>query len=367
MFYHLLYPLSQYSIVFNVFRYVTFRSIGAFITSLIISLIVGPAFIRMLKRKSAVETIDHDLPEKHRLKQGTPTMGGIIILVSLLIASLLWNIITNSAILLMYLTVIWLGTVGFIDDYLKNFVKAEKGLIPKYKLWGQISVGLILTLAIYYSSAPGDQITALQIPFFKRTFIELGWFFIPFVVFLITGTSNAVNLTDGLDGLAAGTLAFSALGLGVMSYLKGNFIAADYLNLEYIYNAGELTVFISALMGSLIGFLWFNSYPAQVFMGDTGSLTMGGILAVISVLLKEQIFLVIIGFIFVVETGSVILQRSWFKWTKKRYGQGRRVFLCAPLHHHYELKGIHETKIVTRFYIVAVLLVAVGLSTLKLR
>ncbi len=207
----------------------------------------------------------------------------------------------------------------------------------------------------------------MQIPFIKNMYIELGWLFIPFVVLLITGTSNAVNLTDGLDGLSAGTLAFAALGLGVMSYLKGNFIAAEYLNLEYIYNAGELTVFISALIGTLIGFLWFNSYPAQVFMGDTGSLTLGGILAVVSVLLKEQIFFMIIGMIFVAETMSVILQRSWFKWTKRKYGQGRRVFLCAPLHHHYELKGIHETKIVTRFYIIAILLVAVGLSTIKLR
>lgn len=367
MLYHLLYPLAKYSIVFNVLRYVTFRSIAAFITSLLLSLLLGPAFIRMLKRKAAVETIDDDLPEKHRLKQGTPTMGGIIILVSLLISSLLWNILTNPAILMMYLTTIWLGVLGFIDDYLKNFVKSKKGLIPKYKLWGQISVGLILTLAIYYSSSAADNISALQIPFFKGMYIEMGWFFIPFVVFLITGTSNAVNLTDGLDGLAAGTLAFAALAMGVMSYLKGNFIAAGYLNLEYIPNAGELTVFISALMGTLIGFLWFNSYPAQVFMGDTGSLTLGGILAVSSVLLKEQIFLVIIGMIFVTETCSVIIQRSWFKYTRRRYGQGRRIFLCAPLHHHYELKGIHETKIVTRFYIVAILLVAVGLSTIKLR
>jgi len=367
MFYHLLYPLARLSIVFNVFRYVTFRSIGAFITSLIISLLVGPSFIRLLRSKSAVETIDEDLPEKHRLKQGTPTMGGLIILVSLLISSLLWNNLTNSAILMMYLTTVWLGILGFLDDYLKNFVKAKKGLIPRYKLWGQISVGLILTLAIYYSSSVSDNITALQIPFFKNTYIELGWFFIPFVVFLITGSSNAVNLTDGLDGLAAGTMAFTAVGLGVMSYLKGNYIVAGYLNLEYIHNAGELTVFISALIGTLIGFLWFNSYPAQVFMGDTGSLTLGGIMAVISVLLKEQIFLVIIGFIFVVETFSVIIQRSWFKHTKRKYGTGRRVFLCAPLHHHYELKGIHETKIVTRFYIVAILLVAAGLSTIKLR
>ncbi|MDY0151260.1 MAG: phospho-N-acetylmuramoyl-pentapeptide-transferase [Candidatus Cloacimonas sp.] len=367
MFYHLLFPLARYSIVFNVFRYVTFRSIGAFITSLLISLFIGPAFIRVLKRKSAVETIDDDLPEKHRLKQGTPTMGGIIILVSLLITSLLWNVLTNPAILMMYLTTIWLGALGFIDDYLKNFVKSKKGLVPKYKLWGQISVGLILTMAIYYSSSAADNITALQIPFFKDTYIELGWLFIPFVVFLITGTSNAVNLTDGLDGLAAGTLAFAAMGLGVMSYLKGNFVAAGYLNLEFITNAGELTVFISALIGTLIGFLWFNSYPAQVFMGDTGSLTLGGILAVISVLLKEQIFLVIIGMLFIAETSSVIIQTSWFKYTRRKYGQGRRVFLCAPLHHHYELKGIHETKIVTRFYILAILLVAIGLSTIKLR
>jgi phospho-N-acetylmuramoyl-pentapeptide-transferase len=367
MFYHLLYPLAKYSIVFNVFRYVTFRSIGAFITSLIISLLVGPTFIKMLRKRSAVETIDEDLPEKHRLKQGTPTMGGIIILFSLLISSLLWNVLTNPAILMMYLATVWLGILGFLDDYLKNFVKANKGLIPRYKLLGQISVGLIITLAIYYSSSVTDNITALQIPFFKNLIIPLGWIFIPFAVVFITGTSNAVNLTDGLDGLAAGTLAFSFLGLGVMSYLKGNYIVADYLNLEFLSNAGELTVFISAIMGTLIGFLWFNSYPAQVFMGDTGSLTLGGIGAVISILLKEEIFFIIIGLIFVVETCSVIIQRSWFKYTKHKYGQGHRVFLCAPLHHHYELRGIHESKIVMRFYIVAAMLVAMGLSTIKLR
>ena len=367
MFYHLLYPLAKYSIVFNVFRYVTFRSIGAFITSLIISLLVGPTFIKMLRKRSAVETIDEDLPEKHRLKQGTPTMGGIIILFSLLISSLLWNVLTNPAILMMYLATVWLGILGFLDDYLKNFVKAKKGLIPRYKLLGQISVGLIITLAIYYSSSVTDNITALQIPFFKNLIIPLGWIFIPFAVVFITGTSNAVNLTDGLDGLAAGTLAFSFLGLGVMSYLKGNYIVADYLNLEFLSNAGELTVFISAIMGTLIGLLWFNSYPAQVFMGDTGSLTLGGIGAVISILLKEEIFFIIIGLIFVVETCSVIIQRSWFKYTKHKYGQGHRVFLCAPLHHHYELRGIHESKIVMRFYIVAAMLVAMGLSTIKLR
>ncbi len=367
MLYHLLYPLAKYSIVFNVLRYVTFRSIAAFITSLIFSLIAGPAIIRILVKKSAVEHIAEDVPERHRIKQGTPTMGGLIILISLLFSSLLWNILTNSAIIMMYLTTIWLGVFGFLDDYLKNFVKLKTGLIPRYKLWGQIGISVLLALAIYYNSSDTENVTYLQIPFFKDMYLYLGWAFIPFLVFMIVGTSNAVNLTDGLDGLAAGTLAIAALGLGVMSYLKGNFIVADYLNLEYIYNAGELTVFISAMMGTLIGFLWFNSYPAQVFMGDTGSLTLGGIMAVISILLKEQIFFMIIGSIFVVEAVSVITQRSWFKWTKRKYGAGRRVFLCAPIHHHYELKGLHEVKIVIRFWIIAILLVAIGLSTIKLR
>ncbi|HNQ43077.1 MAG TPA: phospho-N-acetylmuramoyl-pentapeptide-transferase, partial [Candidatus Cloacimonadota bacterium] len=197
MLYHIFYPLAKYSIVFNVLRYVTFRSIGAFITALMLSLLFGPAFIRMLKNKAAVESIDEDMPEKHRIKQGTPTMGGLIILVSMMVSSLFWNILTNPAILMMYLSTVWLGILGFLDDYLKNFVKAKKGLIPRYKLWGQISIGLILTLAMYYSATPQDHITALQIPFFKDMYLELGLFFIPFVVFMITGSSNAVNLTDG--------------------------------------------------------------------------------------------------------------------------------------------------------------------------
>ncbi len=348
-------------------RYITFRSIGAFLTALILTLVVGPAFIAFLKKKSAVETIDTDVPEQHRSKAGTPTMGGLIILFALLISSLLWNDLSNRSIMMMYLTTVWLGAIGFLDDYLKNFRKVAKGLIPRYKLWGQISVGLLLTLAIYFSSSAADNVTALQIPFLKSTYIQLGWMFIPLIVFYITGISNAVNLTDGLDGLAAGVLAFSALGLGVMSYLKGNFVTAEYLNLEFIATAGELTVYIAALIGTLIGFLWFNSHPAQVFMGDTGSLTLGGILAVISILLKEQIFFVIIGFIFIAETFSVIIQRSWFRHTKRKFGVGKRVFLCAPIHHHFELKGLHESKIVIRFWIIAILLMAIGLSTLKLR
>ncbi len=367
MLYHLLYPLAKYSIVFNVMRYISFRSIGAFLTALLITLLLGPAFIRMLRKKSAVETIDADVPKMHQSKAGTPTMGGLIILVALLAASFLWNDLSNRSIQLMFLTIVWLGVVGFLDDYLKNFGKSVKGLLPRYKLWGQISVGLLLTLVIYFGSSPSDNITALQIPFFKDTYIHLGWLFIPLIVLYITGTSNAVNLTDGLDGLAAGTLVFSALGLGVMSYIKGNFVSAGYLNLEYIFSAGELAVFSAALVGTLIGFLWFNAYPAQVFMGDTGSLTLGGILAVMSVLLKEQIFLVIIGFVFISETLSVMIQTTWFKHTKRKFGTGKRVFLCAPIHHHYELKGWHEAKIVIRFWIIAILLLAVGLSTIKLR
>lgn len=367
MFYHLFVPFSDYSIMFNVFRYVTFRSIASFITGLLFALFIGPLIIRSLKLHSAVEEIDEDVPAHHKIKKGTPTMGGLIILFGLMLSSLLWNNLTNSYIMMMYLTTIWLGIFGFLDDYLKNFVKAKKGLIPRYKLLGQISLAILLTLAIYYSSPNPQIVTTMQIPFLKNTFIQLGWFFFPIVLLMIVGTSNAVNLTDGLDGLAAGITIFAALGLGIMSYLKGNFIIANYLNLEYIYEAGELIVFISALVGTLIGFLWYNSYPAQVFMGDTGSLTIGGILAVLAVMLREQLFFFIVGFLFVIEALSVITQRYYFKYTKHRLGSGKRVFLCAPIHHHFELKGLHESKIVIRFWIIAILLVAVGFSTIKLR
>jgi phospho-N-acetylmuramoyl-pentapeptide-transferase len=367
MIYHLLFPLAKYSIVFNVLRYITFRSIGAFLTALLLTLLLGPVFIKMLKKLSAVETIDTDAPEKHRLKAGTPTMGGLIIIFVLLVSSALWNDLTNRSVLMMYLTTVWLGLFGFLDDYLKNFKKAAKGLKPKYKLWGQISVSLLLTLAIYYSSSSAENVTEIQIPFIKSTYLELGFLFIPIMVIYISGISNSVNLTDGLDGLAAGVMIFSAVGLGVMSYLKGNFLIARYLNLEFIPTAGELTVFISAMVGTVTGFLWFNSHPAQVFMGDTGSLTMGGVLAVVSILLKEQIFFMIIGLLFIIETLSVTIQTGWFRYTKRRSGVGQRVFRCAPIHHHFEYQGLHESKIVIRFWIVAVLLLAVGLSTIKLR
>ncbi len=367
MFYELFSPLASNSIVFNVFRYITFRSAAAFITALLFSFIIGPLIISILKKKQAVETIDEDVPERHRSKQGTPTMGGLIILFGLILTSLLWNDLSNSYIWLMMLTTIWLGIFGFLDDYLKNFIKAKKGLVPKYKLLGQVSLAIIVALAIYYSKTDNSALTTIQIPFLKNTFIQLGWFFIPFVVLMIVGTSNAVNLTDGLDGLAAGVIAFSLLALGIMAYIKGNFVLASYLRVEFIMEAGELTVFTFALIGTMLGFLWFNTHPAQVFMGDTGSLALGGILALLSILLREQIFFFIVGLIFVAEVISVMVQRYYFKYTKKTTGQGRRIFRCAPIHHHFELGGLPEPKIVVRFWIIAALLAAVGLATLKLR
>ncbi len=345
MLYLLLAPLQDYHIFFNVFRYVTFRSIMAFITALVFSLFIGKRLINLLRNKKAVEEIDEDMPETHRSKKGTPTMGGLIILLGLLISSILWNDISNTFILLMYLTTIWLGFFGFLDDYLKNFVKAKKGLIPKYKLLGQVSIALLVSIAIFVLYKDDPNVTMIQIPFLKNTSITLGLLFIPFVVFMITGTSNAVNLTDGLDGLAAGVISFSVIGLGIMAYIKGNFVMSEYLHMEFIAEAGELSVFTSALLGTLIGFLWYNTHPAEIFMGDTGSLALGGILAQMSILLREQIFFAIIGLIFISETLSVIMQRRYFRYTKKKFGEGKRIFLCAPIHHHFESKVLKKQRL----------------------
>jgi len=369
--YHLLSPLANTEIfgytIFNVFQYVTFRSIAAFITALIFSLLLGPKFIHLMQKYQAVELINEDLPPSHRIKKGTPTMGGLIALSGLLISSLLWNNLVNSYVLIMYLTTIWLGSVGFLDDYLKNFKHTQLGLIARYKLLAQITLGLMIALALYFGSADKSEITTISLPFMKNTIIQLSWFFIPFVVFMIVGTSNAVNLTDGLDGLAGGTIAISAFALGIMAYIKGHFVISSYLNVEFISNAGELVIFTSALIGTILGFLWYNIKPAQIFMGDTGSLSMGGILAVLAILLREEIFFAIAGGIFVLEAMSSIIQRYYFKYTRRKTGTGKRVFLCAPIHHHFELKGMSEEKIVIRFWIVAILLAAIALATLKLR
>ncbi|HHE38780.1 MAG TPA: phospho-N-acetylmuramoyl-pentapeptide-transferase [Candidatus Cloacimonetes bacterium] len=371
MFYHFFLPLLDKEIfgynIFNVIQYVTFRAIAAFVTALILSFLFGPKLIRMLKKNKAVETINEHLPENHKSKAGTPTMGGLIVLLSLLVSILLWNNLINSYILVMILTIIWLGSVGFLDDYLKNFHHTKSGLIAKYKLMAQIVLGIVVAFILFYGEKDPDIITSINLPFLKNTIIQLKWFFIPFVIFMIVGTSNAVNLTDGLDGLASGTIAISAFALGVMAYIKGHFVIAEYLNLDYIANAGELAVFTAALIGTLLGFLWFNVKPAQIFLGDTGSLSLGGILAVLAILLREEIFFAIVGMVFVVEAMSSIIQRYYFKYTRIKTGKGKRVFLCAPLHHHFELKGISEEKIVIRFWIIAILLAAIGLGTLKLR
>ncbi len=371
MLYHLSMPLANTELFgvnfFNVFQYVTFRALAAFITSLIFSWAFGPKFIRMLKNHRAVETINEDVPLRHKEKQGTPTMGGLIVLSSLLASSLLWNNLINSNILIMFLTTIWLGSVGFLDDYLKNFRHVKTGLIARYKLLAQVGLGLIVASILYFGTPDRAAVTAINIPFLKDTVLQLGWLFIPFVVFMITGMSNAVNLTDGLDGLAVGNVALTAFALAVMAYLKGHFVIADYLNLEFIETAGELAIFIAALIGTLIGFLWYNVKPAEIFLGDTGSLALGGILAVAAILLREEIFFIIVGGVFIVEAASSLIQRYYFKYTRKKYGTGRRVFRCAPIHHHYELKGYSEEKIVVRFWIVTMLLVAIGLATIKLR
>lgn len=366
MFYHLFYPLAEYHILFNVFRYITFRAVAAFISSLLFSFFIGPKIIKILKSNHAVETINEYAPETHKTKQGTPTMGGIIMILSILFSTFLWNNLLNNFILLLLLTMLWLGGIGFLDDYLKNFLKKRKGLVAKYKLLGQTVLALLIASAIYFHPN-SSEMTIVNLPFLKGAFIQLSWFFIPFVIFMIVGTSNAVNLTDGLDGLAAGTIALATFGLGVMSYLKGHYNLASYLNLNFIAEAGELSIFAASMIGTTLGFLWFNTKPAEIFMGDTGSLTMGGLLAVISVFLQEELFFAIIGGIFVVEALSSIIQRYYFKYTRIKFGQGKRFFRRAPLHHHFEMKGMSEDKIVVRFWIVGILLVAIGLGTLKLR
>ncbi len=367
MFYHILYPLVKVHIVFNVFQYITFRAIGAFVTALLLCFFFGPKIIKFLKKHQVTENISDLLPATHQGKKGTPTMGGIIIGLGLILSSLLWNNLTNPYVLIALLVTLWLGGLGFLDDYLKNVRHVEQGLVEKYKIAGQLVLGILIAVTLYFGYQASNSITYISIPFLKDTSISLGVFFIPFVALFITFYSNAVNLTDGLDGLAAGTIALVAFGLGVMSYVKGHIVIADYLKLEFISEAGELTVFTTAIIGAILGFLWFNIKPAQVFMGDTGALSMGGILAVTAILLKEEIFFVMISLVFVVEAISSLLQKYYFRHTRIKYGEGKRVFLCAPLHHHYELKGWSESQIVIRFWIITMLLTAVGLATLKLR
>ncbi len=359
---------------FGVFQYITFRAAAAAITALIICFYFGPKIIRRLKRNLIGEQAKQELKEvgQHSGKAGTPTMGGLIVLLAVLLPTLLWANITNISVILIFFITITLGFVGFLDDYLKVVKKYPNGLIGRYKLAGQITVGLVVGSVVYFFpdlfSSYFDRINTLTtVPFFKNLNFDFSILYIPVVIFIITATSNAVNLTDGLDGLAIGTVGISVFTLAIISYVSGNVEFSRYLNIIYIHGSGELTVFAFALVGAAFGFLWFNSYPAQVFMGDTGSLALGGAIGGLCILIKKEFLLPIVGGVFFAETVSVIIQVMYFKYTKKKYGEGRRIFKIAPLHHHFEKSGWHESKIVVRFYIIAFILAIITMATFKVR
>ena len=357
---------------FGVFRYITFRAAAAAVSALIIAFWIGPKIIRVLKARQIGEAAKLEAPKTHLTKAGTPTMGGLIVLASILGPTLLWGDLKNVYVLLIVFVTALLGAVGFLDDYLKVVKKKPKGLIGRYKIVGQVFVGLAVGSVIYFFPEWIDVDlwkikSSTTVPFFKNFEFNFGVLYIPMVVFVITATSNAVNLTDGLDGLAIGTVGIVGLTLGVMSYISGNAVVSEYLTIPFLRGNGELTVYCAALAGAALGFLWFNAYPAQVFMGDTGSLALGGALGALCVLIKKELLLPMLGGVFLAETVSVIVQRFYFKYTRKKYGEGRRVFKMAPLHHHFEMLGWPEPKIVTRFYIVAVLLMIVSLATFKVR
>jgi len=352
---------------FDLFRYLTFRSALSAITALMISFYFGPKIIAKLNKNQVIQPIREEGPQTHKIKSGTPTMGGLIILISIFIPVLLWSDIKSIYIILVLFGTVFLGGVGFLDDYLKVIKKLPTGLIARYKLMGQIFVGLIVGAAVYYLPEFSQFSTQTTLPFFKNLNWDFSYLYIPWVVFIITAISNAVNLTDGLDGLAIGTIIIVMLAVAIICYVTGNVIYADYLNIIYLPGSGELTVFIAAIIGAGLGFLWFNFYPAQVIMGDTGALALGGAFGVIMILIKKDLLIPILGGIFFIETLSVIIQRLYFKYTKKKYGKGRRVFKMAPIHHHFEQLNWAEPKIVIRFYIITIILTILSLASFKVR
>lgn len=352
---------------FDIFRYLTFRSALAAITGLVLSLFLGPKVIKILQRNQIGEAKKADGPQFHWSKAGTPTMGGIIVVLAVAVPVLLWSDINSIYIILVLTGTLWLSAVGFLDDYLKVVRKLPNGLIARYKLLGQVVIGLVVGSVIYFTPHFEGINTLTTVPFLKDVNFDFSYLYIPVVVFIITATSNAVNLTDGLDGLAIGITTIVMLALAVISYVSGNAIYSNYLNIVFLPGSGELTVFIAALIGASLGFLWFNSYPAQVFLGDTGSLALGGAFGIIAVLVKKELLIPILGGVFFMETLSVIIQRMYFKYTKKKYGEGRRVFKMAPIHHHFEMIGWPEPKIVVRFYIIAIILAIVSLTSFKIR
>ncbi|MDZ4847502.1 MAG: phospho-N-acetylmuramoyl-pentapeptide-transferase [Chitinophagales bacterium] len=416
MLYHLFEYLRLNQIDFpgiGLFQYISFRAAAAIILSLTISLIFGGRLVRLLKRLQVGETVRDLGLHGQKEKEGTPTMGGLIILGAILIPTLLFARLNNIYVLLMLLTTVWMGFIGFFDDYIKVFKKDKRGLAGKFKIVGQVGLGLIVGVTLYFSddvviSKKVSEDVVLQanafdpdairkvrdqyyvnikaplttIPFVKEQEIDYsqalsflgsdyakwGWLiFIPIVIFIVTAVSNGANLTDGLDGLATGTSAIIGATLGVFAYISGNIIFSDYLNVMYIPNSGELVIYVAAFIGACVGFLWYNSYPAQVFMGDTGSLAIGGIIATLAIILRKELLIPILCGIFLVENLSVVMQVSYFKYTKNKYGEGRRIFKMSPLHHHYQKLGMNESKIATRFWIIGIMLAVVTIVTLKIR
>ncbi len=416
MFYALFSWLKEYDFPgAGLFQYISFRSALALITALFLSTMIGKRMINYLRIKQVGESVRDLGLEGQMQKAGTPTMGGLIILVALLVPTLLFAKLNNIYIILMLVTAIWLGFIGFLDDYIKVFKKNKEGLAAKFKVAGQVSLGLVVGLVMFFqedlvigekipiktadvvstdsvihAGAPEGSVikyverraTTTTIPFIKDNEFDYKWLtawmgdtegkwtwvvFVVLVILIIVFISNGANITDGLDGLATGTSAIIGATLGILAYVSGHYEIADYLNIMYIPNSGELAVFVSAFIGATVGFLWYNSYPAQIFMGDTGSLALGGIIAVFAVLIRKELLIPILCGIFLVENFSVILQVGWFKYTRKRFGTGRRIFLMSPLHHHFQKKGYPEAKIVTRFWIVALLLAVITIVTLKIR
>jgi phospho-N-acetylmuramoyl-pentapeptide-transferase len=363
MFYEYVYPLHELPglSALNVFRYITFRSAYAAITALLVCYVFGPPMIRWLSEVKLGQKVRQEGPQTHLVKAGTPTMGGLLIVMAIVVPSLMWGNFHSRAMWLAVAATVWLGAIGFLDDYLRVVKNYPKGLLGRYKLAGQVAIGAVIGLALVMWPDPGLPSGTTHVPFLKFRFIDFGWLFVPFVILVITGSSNAVNLTDGLDGLAAGLMSIAALAFAGLCYLSGHIRFSEYLNISYLPQSAELTVFCAAVFGASLGFLWFNCHPADVFMGDTGSLALGGALGAVAVLIKREFWLVLIGGIFVAETVSVMIQVASFKLWK------RRVFRMTPLHHHFELLGWAEGRVVLRFYILAALLALLSLSTLKLQ
>lgn len=362
MLYLLLYPLREYFSPLNLFHYITFRAAYAGALSLILCLIFGPMMIRWIKKLALGQNIRDEVPERHKIKSGTPTMGGVLILTTIIVAVLLLADLANRYIQLGLLTLIWLGALGYWDDYIKVRLKKPRGLSKRSKLIAQFGLAFIIGFILYFFPVTPEIKTKTNFLLFKNVLINFGIFYIPFVMIVIVGSTNAVNLTDGLDGLAIGLLSAAAITYAFLIYVAGNIKLAQYLNVIFVPGSGEMVVLCLAVIGASLGFLWFNSYPADIFMGDTGSLPLGGIIGLVAVLCKQEVLLLLVGGVFVMEAGSVLIQVIYFHATK-----GKRVFKMAPLHHHFELSGWQEPKIVTRFWILAALFGLLAISSLKIR